>query len=337
MKEKTANHISIVCFNIMLVISTALTVLLLLNFADVFFYKLIYGGFGIALGCMQAWSLSMYKGHVVRYRELKQKTTNKVPKEYGKYLAVYLMLTIISLTASLSFILLTIEGKQESIENESIVIQVYDEQERLMSDVLNSISEGVKANTAEKLKMNQKNGVYIDGQTKIDNSSEDTLTTITELFKIQEETAINKQNALNNKETKNSTKDAFELLGNFLGGVGGDTIMLILLLALSVILDLCLFITAPGVVFNIDPKKYNKSEVMFKYIDALLDASGTRINSDKVISENTNISLDQCKLFRHHLLNTEYNGKPLIISRQGGTSKNFSAKQMKDIIAHKLE
>lgn len=104
---------------------------------------------------------------------------------------------------------------------------------------------------------------------------------------------------------------------------------------LSLLLEFGLFTTLEATSkFTLDRTETKKE--LTKYINALFDVTGERLNSDKKIEEITKIPLSKCLKYKQFLQENTYNDKPLIVSGRGGTKANFPKDDMLHIITFLL-
>ncbi len=244
------------------------------------------------------------------------KTAWRTGSGWGKKLFLifgYSIFTIITLSGSLLFSVSTVETK-----NKRVVISGQDIQEEIET-------------TKNRIKtLEEENALYFARINDYLMKNQVTLSAPIKKYMDANEVKIQGQEIVTNATfEKIASKMPFNI-----SGIAYQYFMLILI---SLGIDFGLFVTAEPLGkqrLSIDLTETKKE--IAKYIDALFDIDGVRLNSDKKIEEITHIPLKNCIRYKKLLQEQVYNGKPLLVSGKGGTKSNFSKEDVIRIITFVL-
>ncbi len=271
---------------------------------------------------------------------------------------VYVGLAIVSLIAASGFVLVVLNERSENITIANEQLEVYQEEilhgESLELSKLrlekNSITNRIQNNSSEINSLDSRrnkipddfstNYKYLssnisdlqDRNEALENTLLDLDTRILELSRLEKEINESKYAKEKLETPKIDTLVVFDYLAKAIGSkITGFWIMTVLLYALMLLLEVAIFITSGNLVE--DEKKNLEDELKKEYVnkgnyvryaESLFPENGVRLRTSTDIAKDTGLPLEECEEIRSNLLTWEFDKKPIMISRQGGTRANFS-------------
>lgn len=302
-------------------ISMVFTIMLFLQFTNDTTLKVIYGAFAVSIEFLKNYMIKHIK---VGHREKKSGVFWKV--------LLYLVLAFISGICTYGAVKVTLD-KQEfqtgilNINTENIQRQIAE-----IDRDIERLNRSADASVDEKEKMNSLDGAYYSGQTTMTNDFMGVASSKEELLEKRTLLANSLKEESNNIQS--SGKDVFSMIGEDFSMSGEKTLFFIFVILIFV-LEIALFITSEAFPIRINNIRDEK-EMLEKYIDALMEIDGVRLNSDKIISEKTGIAMNECKRYKNMLQDLSWRKKPLIESGRGGSKANFNATTIKKIVFTEL-
>jgi len=295
-------------------ISTILTVLLFIQFSNKPIIQCVWGIFAISIETVKIFLIIETKFHWVQNKKV-------IATFMG---IVYLTLAFVSISASLNFTLLSIQNQSFTSNQQNNNVFAYDEQIAEIDKDIEIYNQMI----ADKLKKAEEApSLYVSaGRTIADELRS---------FREEKQNLVDKKTELLNEKAEASKTmvvtsiDSFTLMGERIG-MTGEQVMFYLMALLVFVLEVVLVITSGEIEGKV---KISESRTkLTKYIKALMDVNGIRLNSDKKISEITGLSIQECKRFKLLLQEWQYNDTPLLRSGRGGTKANFSQKNLIQIV-----
>lgn len=310
MRERTVSYLRVSSHIILVSLSIGLSVNLFVRFSEELYIQGLFALMALAMEMMKLFMLILAKADFMD--ESRKKTLAAISR-----IGVYLALAGISGIASLGFTLVSIQDQNiasqtdiSSIERESIQTEI----ERLDDQIDTNIQR------------------YEDLPSDWITHSEEYLNRVESLRSQREERMEELRELQNTTDDISSTQDMFVLLGSILD-LDGESTMFYMMLLLVILLEISIALTT-GTLKRDHPVLEKESNANFlTYIDALLEGCEEwgRLNSDSVVSKNTDIPLEECKAYKDKLKSITYKGVPLLSSSKGATKPNFSKENLKKI------
>jgi hypothetical protein len=320
MTKKQLDLLKKVGFYVVFPLDMALSINMFIRLNNRIIFQALWGVFAAALTIIKLYLLISSKTKFKTIDNWKKdwKTMFSGIKEYS----IYIGLVAVSMMASLGFVFMSTEEQS---------LQVVKAQEQ-GSFIENQLLDELESNK-DQIKIVQGNASDL-GYDAVERS-EDATSQVAALQERNREIAQEIE-ALRTKknsevETENilSSSDMFTLLGESVGWSGRDTRFRMMIM-LIILLEIALNLTTDPIALQIKLK--NENSGIDKYIDALFNSGSRRLKPDWRIAEEDNIPIETCIRYREMLKSITYKGKPIINTKQGGSSANFSLENTKKIV-----
>jgi len=314
MKESTAKLMKKVAHVLLFGISTILTVLLFIQFSNEPLVQIVWGTFAFTVELVKIFSVLELK---LFWKQQKFKIAIGMS-------IVYCCLAFVSISASLNFTMLSIQNQSftsrqqnnnvysydERIEELSRDIQIYN---RMIEDKLKKSEEAPSLYTAAGSAISEELRQYREDKQAL----------------VDEKTRLLNEKAEASENMVITSIDSFTLMGEKIG-LTGEQVMFYLMGLLVLVLEVVLAMTS-GEISGTVKVSENRGKLV-KYVNALMDVNGIRLNSDSKISELTGLTIHECKRFKGLLQEWKYDGIELIKTGRGGSRANFTQKQILQIV-----
>jgi len=310
MRERTVSYLRVFSHVILVSLSIGLSVNLFIRFSEELYIQGLFALMALAMEMMKLFMLILAKADFMD--ESKKKTLAAISR-----IGVYLALAGISAIASLGFTLVSIQD--QNIAAETSISSV--ERDSIRNEI-DRIDDQIDTN------MQRYEELPADWVTV----SEQYMNRVDSLRSQREEKIEELRELQNNTEDVSSTQDMFILLGSVID-LDGESTMFYMMLLLVILLEISIALTT-GTLKREHPVLEKESNANFlTYIDALLEGCEEwgRLNSDSVVSKNTNIPIEECKAYKDKLKSITYKGVLLLSSSKGATKLNFSKENLKKI------
>jgi hypothetical protein len=309
-------------------VSILFTIILFRSFTDEAFMKEVWTIFAIAL--------ELLKNYLIR--EIKTKYKSSHWFIVSSFALIYFVTALISGIATYGTVKITLDEQSQHTEILNKDTEVIQENIEVVDTVLNSLVGSIEASTVEKQKMSGMDGAFYSGQNKIAEEQDSSLDNVKEFLNMRTEMANSLGEEDQNIQTSGS--DVFVLIGEDIGLTGQETLFWIFMI-LIVVLEAALFFTSDPFKYSIveEPQELSEKEVVFNYIEALLNTSSAILVGDSKISEATGISKADCRRYRTLLSSDElkYRKRNLIYKAGSGWRANFNAATFKAKIEEYFE
>lgn len=337
---------------LLFVISLTFTVMLLVEFSEQFYERVLWGMLGTGLEFIKLYIFILAKYHFFR-RDWRHYVAA------GSHFVLYVGIAFVSMIATVGFALNTIEGQSFSVRQERADVESVERE-------LDRMEEQIEVNMQR----------YEDLPSDWVTVSEQYLDRIEDLRDRRDELTEERNRLLDEADTQQEAINTFALIGEQIGMSARSTLFNIMMV-LVVLLEVGLVSTtgsverkrkepppagekvepppppvesAAGPVHSDDgdgekdntfsrslyvPKEETGGQTMAeleRYVDALTSTATSRLKSDEAISRETELPLPRCQHYRSLLRTTSYRNVPLITVRQGGSRANFSVKNLKKIL-----
>lgn len=318
MKERHVQWVERIANYTMFVVSAVLSISLFQQLSHEIIFKIIFIALAIVFEIVKLLMLIKFKTLLSKGIKMGNVIV---------YFIVYLAMALVSLTASAAFILVT------SVQQSKIVAINSMGREAFISQIESIDTE---INTLQTRLAN----LPIDHDTSTLRFS-----ARIEVLQKQKNDIIKQINAIssNTSAQEIETDNAFDLLGRAVK-MDGVTALTIFLIFLSLVLEVCIAITAEVVQdegnskATIEAYKESKYDLL-AYSNVLLDVrlGNTRLNSDEVIATKLGFDVEKCKKYRNMLKGIQYKGAPILMSKKGSSYATVSKQNFLAIVAARAD
>lgn len=318
MEQKIINKGKWIANLVLFSISAMLSVNLFINFSKTLWIQGLLGAMALSIETVKLYSFILAKASFKEFLSRPAFWSKSWIAGIFQFI-FYLVLTLISIVASLGFIRVEIEG--QSFQARTLNI----DQDVIMAD-LKLIDREIN----NKLRQQEElGGDYVTASGKLTDQ-------IKNIRAQREELLLKLKTAQQTNEHKVVSSDMFFLLGDLINWSEKQT-MFWLMLMLSILLEVCIAVTSGTVVQRKFQSigKENRSKLI-SYINYLV-GEGARLNSDQYISKETQIPPHECYRYRKLLNSISFRGKNLIDIRQGGSKANYSKENIIKIVMFHLD
>ena len=281
--------------------SMAFTVNLFRQFSDRFALQILWTLFAVAL--------ELLKNYLIRIIKTRYKVEAK--PILVAFIFVYVITGIISGICTFGSVKSSLSEQQFKAELANNTTETTQDNILVVDSVVETLLNSVNSSVAEKEKMSGLDGAYYSGQERMTEDLNNSIDNIERMLTMKSTLSTN---LVEEKEdVKSVGADIFTMMGADVGLSGEQTLFWIFM-ALIVILEVALFLTAdPFMYLETANTEENEVDVVLKYISALEKENGSVIlNSDNNIAEATGISRKDCKRYRVLLKELKHRGKALI-------------------------
>jgi len=318
------------------VVSAALTINFMISIPKFIFEKIFYFIFGASIEGAKLYLAALVKDNF-------HQVSNMVPgaKRIGKTVGACVLLVVYLGTASFSdimstgYVLYTVKQQSDSARVENFQDNFKENQ---ITTRLSEIATEIQLNQEQLSRNPAGYGTVSDKlNAAIARLQAERLTLTDEYQTILE----GKKKALTDspKETKIASDDIFAELGSLLRPkLDGPTALTYIMLALTVLLEVFIFITM-GKPEDEKLEIKENSDRLRKYIASMFEGSGPgkRLRSDYVISKELGIPIKECEHYRELISGLTYKGRPLLIKTKTSTSSSFNQDAIEKIVFFNLD
>lgn len=311
---------------ILLVISTLFSINMFWNLASVLVYQIVWAAFAIALELMKV-NIFMR----VKYKVMNLKLKNLISLVPITIMFIaYLASATISGVATLGFAMTSIEQQSFETRNLNLATDTSLLAIKDIEDELRIVSSSIDNLLSEQRKMNEMSAVYHTGQDKMN-------TAIQELLNRRESLRERRQDLSQEVSSQNQnynivSENIFSLIGSTPRvNMSGRDVIFRIFVALVVLLELLLVLTS-GMTHPDKTIDINRNLKFRRYIEALYDVTGNRLNSDKKISEKTKLTMKECKKFRKMLSTKKFGDNHLLEYGRGFSKSTFTKEEVLKLI-----
>ena len=334
MKRKSFLHLrffSNIGFNI---ISMALSVNFMISIPQTIFEKVLYSLFAASLEFAKIYLAIFVKDLVSQFENIQDRIIRL--KRIGLLSIIFLAYfgsAAFSAVCSVGYVMFTISKQSEFAKTE--IFQNNFEETQItnrLSEISKEISL-IQDQMARNLEgYGTANKLFVDAIARLQAEREKLSADYVLL--------IHESDSTSNEPEPVATDTIFSELGKLFNPVlSGRDVLLRIMLALTILLEVFIFITIEKPVDNNKSILAEDRILIKKYIEKMFDgvSVGRRLRSDYVISREIGVTFDECRRYRDFISKLSWKGTPLLVKTKTSTSSNFSQESLEKIVMFNLD